>query len=139
MLPDHVRTVYRYSDVVTSSYGRGFLTPRDSVRQRCLSHELVIEPGAADSSTSRDAYGNLSSYFHVTERNQTLTITSNSVVEVDPVPPSCTAAGRRLRLGDRPAGRARRCLRRSSSWTYNPGDHRRGAPTPHRVSCRAAR
>ena len=30
------RTVYRYSDVVTSSYGRGFLTPRDSARQRCL-------------------------------------------------------------------------------------------------------
>ena len=23
------RTVYRYSDVVTSSYGRGFLIPRD--------------------------------------------------------------------------------------------------------------
>ena len=64
------RTVYRYSDDVTSSYGRGFLTPRDSLRQRCLSHELLIEPEAADSSTSRDAYGNVSSYFHVTERHQ---------------------------------------------------------------------
>ena len=90
------RTVYRYSDVVTSSYGRGFLTPRDSVRQRCLSHELVIEPGAADSSTSRDAYGNISSYFHVTERHQTLTITSNSVVEVDPVPPELYGSGSAL-------------------------------------------
>jgi transglutaminase-like putative cysteine protease len=78
------RTVYRYSDVVTSSYGRGFLTPRDSPHQRCLSHELVIEPEAADSSTSRDVYGNISSYFHVTERHHTLSITSNSVVEVDP-------------------------------------------------------
>ena len=85
-------------------------TPRDSVRQRCLSHELVIEPGAADSSTSRDAYGNLSSYFHVTERHQTLTITSNSVVEVDPVPPELYGSGSALApLGDRPAGRARRC------------------------------
>jgi len=80
------RTVYRYSDVVTSSYGRGFLTPRDSARQRCLSHELVIDPAAADSSTSRDAYGNISSYFHVSERHQTLSITSSSVVEVDPPP-----------------------------------------------------
>ena len=70
------RTVYQYSDVVTSSYGRGFLTPRDSARQRCLSHELVIEPEAADSSTSRDGYGNISSYFHVTERHHTLSITS---------------------------------------------------------------
>ena len=73
------RTVYRYSDVVTSSYGRGFLTPRDSARQRCLVHELVIDPEAADSSTSRDAYGNLSSYFHVTERHRKLSITSRSV------------------------------------------------------------
>ncbi|MCH9642680.1 MAG: transglutaminase family protein [Actinomycetia bacterium] len=81
------RTVYRYSDVVTSSYGRGFLTPRDSARQRCLSHELVIEPEASDSSTSRDAYGNLSSYFHVTKRHRRLAITSRSVVEVDPPPP----------------------------------------------------
>jgi transglutaminase-like putative cysteine protease len=80
------RTVYRYSDDVTSSYGRGFLTPRDSPRQRCLSHELKIEPEAADSSTSRDQYGNISSYFHVTERHRTLIITSHSVVEVDPPP-----------------------------------------------------
>ena len=87
------RTVYRYSDVVTSSYGRGFLTPRDTARQRCLSHELVIEPEAADSSTSRDAYGNISSYFHVTERHQTLSITSKSAVEVDPPPPDLYGGG----------------------------------------------
>jgi len=86
-------TVYRYSDVVTSSYGRGFLTPRDSARQRCLSHELIIEPEAADSSTSRDGYGNISSYFHVTERHHTLSITSNSVVEVDPPPPELYGGG----------------------------------------------
>ena len=81
------RTTYRYSDEVTSSYGRGFLTPRDSARQRCLFHELVIDPEAADSSTSRDAYGNMSSYFHVTQRHRTLSIISRSVVEVDPPPP----------------------------------------------------
>lgn len=81
------RTVYRYSDDVTSSYGRGFLTPRELPWQRCLSHELVIDPEAADSSTSRDAYGNTSSYFHVTERHRTLSITSRSVVEVDPPAP----------------------------------------------------
>jgi transglutaminase-like putative cysteine protease len=86
-------TVYRYSDVVTSSYGRGFLTPRDSSRQRCLSHELIIEPEAADSSTSRDGYGNISSYFHVTERHNTLSIQSNSVVEVDPPPPELYGGG----------------------------------------------
>jgi transglutaminase-like putative cysteine protease len=90
------RTVYRYSDAVTSSYGRGFLIPRDSARQRCLSHELIIEPEAADSSTSRDVYGNISTYFHVSERHQTLSITSNSVVEVDPPPPELYGGGSAL-------------------------------------------
>jgi transglutaminase-like putative cysteine protease len=87
------RTVYHYSNVVTSSYGRGFLTPRDLTRQRCLSHELVIEPEAADSSTSRDIYGNISSYFHVTERHTALSITSKSVVEVDPPPADLYGGG----------------------------------------------
>ncbi|MGE2728068.1 transglutaminase family protein [Mycolicibacterium vaccae] len=81
------RTEYRYADVVTSSYGRGFLTPRDSARQRCLSHELLIDPEADDSSTSRDVYGNVTSYFHITRPHRSLTITSHSVVEVDPPPP----------------------------------------------------
>jgi transglutaminase-like putative cysteine protease len=87
------RTEYRYSDVVTSSYGRGFLTPRDLPRQRCLSHELRIQPSPADSSTSRDAYGNISSYFHVTEPHRALTVTSESVVEVHPPPPQLRGSG----------------------------------------------
>ena len=87
------KTVYRYSDVVTSSYGRGFLTPRDSARQRCLSHDLWIDPEPADRSTSRDAYGNVSSYFHVVNRHRALSVTSTSVVEVDPPPAERYGAG----------------------------------------------
>lgn len=85
------RTEYRYADEVTNSYGRGFLTPRDSSRQRCLSHELLIDPAADDSSTSRDVYGNLTSYFHVVHPHRSLRITSRSVVEVDPPPPELYA------------------------------------------------
>lgn len=87
------QTTYRYSDVVTSSYGRGFLTPRDTVRQRCLSYGLDIDPAPADSSVSRDVYGNISSYFHVTTRHDVLTVTAGSVVEVDAPPPSLYRAG----------------------------------------------
>lgn len=90
------RTTYRYSDDVTSSYGRGFLTPRDSGTQRCLSHELVVDPEAADRSTSRDGYGNVSSYFHVTDRHRTLSVTSHSVVAVDPPPAESYGAGSAL-------------------------------------------
>ncbi|MGO9508348.1 MAG: transglutaminase family protein [Mycobacterium sp.] len=76
------RTEYRYSDVVTSSYGRGFLTPRDSLRQRCVAHRLTIDPAPSDSSTSHDSYDNISSYFHVTVPHRALTITSDSIVDV---------------------------------------------------------
>ncbi|MBX9920529.1 MAG: transglutaminase family protein [Mycolicibacterium frederiksbergense] len=87
------RTTYRYSDDVTSSYGRGFLTPRETDTQRCLSHELVIDPDTTDSTTSRDVYGNLSSYFHVTQRHRTLIVTSRSIVEVDPPAPELYGGG----------------------------------------------
>lgn len=80
------RTDYQYSAVVTSSYGRGHLTPRNTGRQRRVSSELHIDPAPSDKSTSRDAYGNISSYFHVTERHRALTVVSTSVVEVDPPP-----------------------------------------------------
>jgi transglutaminase-like putative cysteine protease len=101
------RTEYRYSDVVTSSYGRGFLTPRDSPRQRCIAHRLIIEPAPSDSSTSRDSYGNISSYFHVTEPHHTLTITSDSIVDVYPPPPERYTSGPAVQPWEasRPAGR----------------------------------
>jgi transglutaminase-like putative cysteine protease len=78
---------------VTSSYGRGFLTPRDSQRQRCVAHRLTIDPVPADSSTSQDGYGNISSYFHVTEPHNVLTVTSDSIVDVYPPPPGRYASG----------------------------------------------
>ena len=77
------RTEYRYSDVVTSSYGRGHLTPRDGARQRCLAFDLDIDPQPADRSTSRDGYGNISAYFHVTQPHRVLTVVGTAVVEVD--------------------------------------------------------
>ncbi len=100
------RTEYNYSAVVTSSYGRGHLTPRDTGRQRCTAFELDIYPGPADRSTSRDAYGNISSYFHVTERHRTLAVVGTSVVEVDPPPPDLYGAGAALQPWEtaRPAG-----------------------------------
>lgn len=78
------RTEYRYSGVVSSSYGRAHLKPRDGAGQRCISFGLDIDPLPADRSTSSDVYGNVSAYFHVTERHRRLTVLGTSVVEVDP-------------------------------------------------------
>ena len=102
------RTEYSYSDVVTNSYGRGHLTPRDTARQRLLSFDLAIKPEPADRSSSRDAYGNISSYFQVTERHRALTVVGNAIVEVDPPPPDWYTSGSAVAPWEeaRPAGRA---------------------------------
>ena len=101
------RTKYRYSDTVTSSYGRGFLTPRDSLRQRCIAHRLIVDPAPADSSTSQDIYGNISSYFHVTQPHRTLTVTSDSIVDVYPPGPGLHTSGPAIEPWEaaRPTGR----------------------------------
>lgn len=87
------RTTYTYDDVVTSSYGRGFLVPRETPRQRCRTHSLTVDPEPADSSTSRDGYGNISSYFHVMAPHRRLTVTGTSVVEVDAPAPDAYTSG----------------------------------------------
>jgi transglutaminase-like putative cysteine protease len=100
------RTEYQYSDVVTSSYGRAHLVPRTSARQRCLRFDLDIDPLPADRSTSRDGFGNISSYFHVTERHRRLLVLGTSVVEVDSPPPEQYDSGTVLQPWEsaRPAG-----------------------------------
>lgn len=91
---------------MTSSYGRSFLTPRDSLRQRCLAHELTIHPAPADVSTSTDVYGNISSYFHVTQPHHALTVTSDSIVDVYPPPSGRYTGGPAVQPWEdaRPAG-----------------------------------
>ena len=100
------RTEYQYSAVVTSSYGRSHLTPRDTARQRCVVFQLNIDPRPADRSSSVDVYGNISTYFHVTERHRALTVVGSSVVEVDPPPPELYGAGAALQPWEsaRPTG-----------------------------------
>jgi len=77
------RTVYSYSDDVSSSYGRAYLTPREARGQRLIEHEVLIDPVPSDSSVGADVYGNVTLYFHVTSEHRRLEVTGNSVVEVD--------------------------------------------------------
>ncbi|WP_328408282.1 transglutaminase family protein [Nocardia sp. NBC_00403] len=77
------RTTYSYSDEVSSSYGRAYLTPRQFPGQRLLSHEIDIDPVPSDRSIGTDVYGNTTSYFHVTAEHRKLVVTGASVVEVD--------------------------------------------------------
>lgn len=87
------RTTYTYSAVVTGSYGRGYLTPRELPYQRCLSHQLRIDPEPADQSSGTDVYGNVDTYFHVLAEHDRLVVTGESVVEVDPPAPDRYTGG----------------------------------------------
>ena len=78
------RTTYRYSDVVSASYGRGFLRPRELPWQQCLDHQLSVHPSPSDRSESEDGYGNVSTYFHVTQSHTELTVTGVSTVRAEP-------------------------------------------------------
>ncbi|MET9489386.1 transglutaminase family protein [Nocardia sp. NPDC006630] len=76
------RTIYVYSDVVSSSYGRAYLTPREFPGQRLLSHDVRIDPVPSDRSVGADVYGNTTLYFHVTAEHRRLEVTGESMVEV---------------------------------------------------------
>lgn len=82
------RTTYRYSDEVTSSYGRAYLTPREFPGQRALEHDIYIDPVPSDRSVGTDVYGNTTTYFHVTAEHRTLDVTGESLVDVDGEPPA---------------------------------------------------
>lgn len=98
------RTTYSYSDEVTSSYGRAYLTPRELPWQRCLTHDVQVDPPPSDQSVGADVYGNISSYFHVTTEHTTLIVTGRSVVEVDPPQQISSARAARPWETARPSG-----------------------------------
>ena len=75
-------TVYRYSAEVGTSFGRGYLRPRDLPGQQCLQHTLTVHPQPSDLAHGVDAYGNANSYFHVTDPHTELRVTGHSDVEV---------------------------------------------------------
>lgn len=98
-------TTYTYDSDVTGSYGQFHLTPRDLEWQRCLDHEITIDPAPADLFVHEDLYGNAKSYFHVTEPHRQLVITAVSHVEVglrQPDPDQLALPWERARPLDQP-------------------------------------
>jgi len=77
-------TVYKYSGEVSTSFGRGYLHPREFPGQRCVQHSLTVDPTPTDMAEGADVYGNINSYFHVTSTHKELRVVSRSEVEVRP-------------------------------------------------------
>jgi transglutaminase-like putative cysteine protease len=76
------RTAYQYGGTVSLSHHLLRLRPRDLPRQRCLHHELLIEPRPDVLAGHRDYFGNTATFLSIEGSHKTLTITSASQVEV---------------------------------------------------------
>jgi transglutaminase-like putative cysteine protease len=77
------RTEYRYESEVTSSYGELYVLPRDTAGQVCRSSSIRIEPEPYDYRERVDFFGNRAAYFAVLAPHTRLTVTAESVVDVD--------------------------------------------------------
>jgi transglutaminase-like putative cysteine protease len=76
-------TTYSYDDDVSSSYGLAHLRPRELPWQHVSSRGVSIDPVPGDLSHDIDGYGNVVSYFHVTEPHTRLIIDALSDVTVE--------------------------------------------------------
>ncbi len=90
------RTTYSYDDDVTGSFGIAHCRPRELPWQQVASREISIDPAPSDLTDDTDYYGNVVSYFHVTEPHMRLTIDAVSEVDgrADRVRPRRAAASR---------------------------------------------
>jgi transglutaminase-like putative cysteine protease len=76
------RTAYAYSDAVHDSVGQFHLLPRELPWQQVAASGVTVEPVPGDIARDIDYFGNSSTYFHVTDPHEALTIESSSDVTV---------------------------------------------------------
>jgi transglutaminase-like putative cysteine protease len=77
-------TAYHYEHDVSLAHNRVSSQPRDTQRQECRSHHLLVEPEPQGLSRYRDAFGNWLTYFTLEENHDELVITLRSDVYVEP-------------------------------------------------------
>jgi transglutaminase-like putative cysteine protease len=76
-------TTYSYDDEVSDSLGIAHLVPRALPWQQVTSYDVATDPAATDLSHDTDFYGNVATYFQVTEAHTRLVIEATSEVEVE--------------------------------------------------------
>lgn len=77
------RTAYTYSKPVQDSVGQFHLVPRELPWQKVETSEVVVAPAPGDLAGDVDYFGNASTYFHLTDPHEELTITASSDVTVE--------------------------------------------------------
>ena len=86
-------TEYEYDEAVPLCQNVARLHPRDTHRQRCLSHELLVSPVPALRRDRIDFFGNPISCFSLQEPHSALSVAALSEVELGPAddPGTCAA------------------------------------------------
>jgi len=85
-------TQYSYSAPVALCRNEACLLPRDTLRQKCLTSELRIEPYPSDLRERLDAFGNRVSHFAIQRPHDGLHVTAISEVSVSADPNLLVAA-----------------------------------------------
>ena len=76
------RTTYSYDDDVSDSLGIGHVVPRVLPWQQVASYDVSVTPVPGDLSHDVDYYGNVATYFQVTEPHRVLEVEATSDVDV---------------------------------------------------------
>lgn len=86
-------TEYTYGEVVPLCHNMIRLRPRDTERQRCLAHDVLIDPVPATRRDGLDFFGNHVAWFSLQEAHGGLAITATSLVDVSADPQPVSAMG----------------------------------------------
>ncbi len=73
-------TEYRYASRVSHCYNLAHMIPRTSLRQKCLSSSVRVEPGSAHTTQQEDYFGNIAYHFEIQRPHKKLVITASSEV-----------------------------------------------------------
>jgi transglutaminase-like putative cysteine protease len=79
-------TIYRYDREVAHSHQQLHLTPRESDRQRCLSHRIRITPEPSELAEHLDAFGNMVTRVELERPHDRLEVTAEMRVQLTPLP-----------------------------------------------------
>jgi transglutaminase-like putative cysteine protease len=86
-------TLYRYDGEVAHSHQQLHLTPRDSERQRCLSHRIEVRPEPSERTEHVDAFGNVVTRVELERPHDCLEVVAVMRVQVLPLPEIDLEAG----------------------------------------------
>lgn len=75
-------TSYKYAARVTRCYNMANIIPRNTARQRCLSHQITLSPLPATTHKRTDYFGNETFHFEMQKPHTELIITAESEVQI---------------------------------------------------------